>query len=263
VQPPKRTPSQRVITFVRSSPSSVLRTRRTLVAPAFVVALALVLVGCGSSKPSPVSHASAAASTTSTASTHTSRAASASTTSAAQTGGSGPSAAHTQHQAAVANTLSRSTTTSASSTRTAPTAAHVQPAAARPPAPTPGVAVDASSSSLGTILVSGGRTLYLFEKDNGSTSSCYGSCASVWPPLVTKGAPQAGSGVNSSLLATTARSDGTSEVTYNGHPLYFYAGDSSPGQTTGQGLNQFGGLWYAVSPSGGAIRSGGRPSSAY
>jgi predicted lipoprotein with Yx(FWY)xxD motif len=110
---------------------------------------------------------------------------------------------------------------------------------------------------LGTILVSGGRTLYLFEKDNGSNSSCYESCASVWPPLVTKGAPQPGTGVSASLLGTTTRSDGTSEVTYNGHPLYFYLGDSSPGQTGGQGLNQFGALWFVVSPAGNAIKSGG------
>jgi predicted lipoprotein with Yx(FWY)xxD motif len=101
--------------------------------------------------------------------------------------------------------------------------------------------------------------LYLFEKDTGATSSCYGSCASVWPPLTTKGAPQAGPGVNASLLGTATRSDGTSEVTYNGHPLYFYVGDSSPGQTGGQGLNQFGALWFVVSPEGRAIKSGTHP----
>ena len=73
-----------------------------------------------------------------------------------------------------------------------------------------------------------GRTLYLFEADKGPMSACGGACASVWPPLMTTGKPTAGPGVTASKLGTTKRSDGATEVTYNGHPLYTYAGDSAP-----------------------------------
>jgi predicted lipoprotein with Yx(FWY)xxD motif len=106
-------------------------------------------------------------------------------------------------------------------------------------------------SGLGKILVdSKGRTLYLFEKDKGPTSTCSGACASTWPPFTTNGQPKAGSGVTASMLGTTKRSDGTTEVTYNGHPLYYYAGDSNPGDTNGQNLDQFGAEWYVLSPAG-------------
>jgi predicted lipoprotein with Yx(FWY)xxD motif len=74
-------------------------------------------------------------------------------------------------------------------------------------------------------------------------SSCYRECASYWPPLLTKGKPHAGPGVRASLLGTTKRKDGKLEVTYNHHPLYYFVGDRKPGQTTGQGLNQFGAPW--------------------
>jgi predicted lipoprotein with Yx(FWY)xxD motif len=118
-----------------------------------------------------------------------------------------------------------------------------------------GTAVDVATSKLGKILVdSKGRTLYLFVADTGSSSTCNGACAGVWPPLTTTKKPVAGSGVTASLLGTTKRSDGTLEVTYDGHPLYYYAGDSSAGQTTGQALNQFGAPWYVVAPSGAAIK---------
>lgn len=116
----------------------------------------------------------------------------------------------------------------------------------------------ASVPGLGSILVDGqGRTLYLFEPDKQSgTSTCYGTCAHGWPPLLLPSgvsAPVAGSGVSSTLLGTTHRTDGTVEVTYNKWPLYLWIGDSSPGQATGQGLDNDGGLWYVVSPSGDAI----------
>jgi predicted lipoprotein with Yx(FWY)xxD motif len=96
-------------------------------------------------------------------------------------------------------------------------------------------------------------TLYLFEKDTGPMSTCSGQCAKFWPPVTTEGPAKAGQGVDSAKLGTTTRSDGTSEVTYNGHPLYFYLGDKKPGQTTGQGLNAFGALWYVLSPRGDEI----------
>jgi predicted lipoprotein with Yx(FWY)xxD motif len=107
------------------------------------------------------------------------------------------------------------------------------------------------TTPLGRILVDGrGMTLYLFEKDTGMKSTCDGSCAKFWPPVTTTGAAKAGSGLDAGKLGTTARSDGETEVTYNGHPLYYYAGDKQPGDTTGEGLNAFGALWYVLSPAG-------------
>jgi len=120
----------------------------------------------------------------------------------------------------------------------------------------------ASNPKLGKFLVdANGRTLYLFEKDTGGKSSCSGSCASVWPPLTTSGKPAPGGGVSAAALGSTSNG-GKTQVTYDGHPLYYYASDSGPGQTGGQGLNQFGALWYVLSPQGQAITSGaGRSSS--
>ncbi|RFU41972.1 hypothetical protein DZF91_09025 [Actinomadura logoneensis] len=110
----------------------------------------------------------------------------------------------------------------------------------------------ASIGGLGHILVDGkGRTLYMFEKDQGSTSSCTGQCAAVWPPAITKGKPQAGSGAKESMLGTASRNDGTMQVTYGGHPLYYYTPDGGmKGSVKGEGLNQFGGGWFVVSPDG-------------
>ena len=107
------------------------------------------------------------------------------------------------------------------------------------------------TTPLGRILVDGrGMTLYLFEKDTGMKSTCNGSCATFWPPVTTSGAAKAGSGVSAGKLGTTTRADGAAEVTYNGHPLYYYAGDKKSGDTTGQGINAFGAPWYVVSPAG-------------
>ncbi len=112
-----------------------------------------------------------------------------------------------------------------------------------------------SVSGLGTVLVDGpGNTLYLFVPDKQSGSStCYSACAQGWPPLLLPSGvstPVAGSGVNSALLGTTHRTDGTVQITYNKWPLYTWVGDSEPGQATGQGLNNLGGLWYVLSPDG-------------
>lgn len=96
-------------------------------------------------------------------------------------------------------------------------------------------------------------TVYLFVADTGTTSTCNTSCATIWPPVLTSGGPQAGAGANASLLGTTTRTDGTIEVTYAGHPLYYYVQDKAAGDTTGQGLNSFGSLWWVLSPSGVAI----------
>ena len=85
------------------------------------------------------------------------------------------------------------------------------------------------------------------------TSSCSGGCASVWPPLTVATAAQAGTGTSAALLGTTTNGGGQMQVTYNGHPLYYYVGDTNPGDTHGEQLDQFGGLWYVVSPSGAQI----------
>jgi predicted lipoprotein with Yx(FWY)xxD motif len=116
--------------------------------------------------------------------------------------------------------------------------------------------VGLASSKLGKILVDGqGRTLYLWEADTATTSTCAGACASAWPALRTEGQPVAGAGVSASELGTTKRHDGTTEVTYNGHPLYTFSGDSAPGQTAGQGSDGFGADWYVLSATGNAIET--------
>ena len=110
--------------------------------------------------------------------------------------------------------------------------------------------VGLANSDLGQILVdSQGRTLYLFEKDKGTTSSCTGGCAAAWPPLRAS-QPTAAGGPDAALLGTTMRSDGGPQVTYNGHPLYLYFLDQKPGDTNGQGVNAFGASWFAITPAG-------------
>jgi predicted lipoprotein with Yx(FWY)xxD motif len=109
----------------------------------------------------------------------------------------------------------------------------------------------AGAPKLGRILVdSKGFTLYDFHKDKGTTSACYGACASVWPPLTTEGAPQAGEGASASKLGTTKRKDGTTQVTYAGHPLYTYTADTKPGEANGNDFSSYGAEWYALLPSG-------------
>jgi predicted lipoprotein with Yx(FWY)xxD motif len=117
--------------------------------------------------------------------------------------------------------------------------------------------ISAKSGSLGTFLVDAkGRTLYLWDADHGAMSTCDGECAQDWPPLTTKAKPKAGAGVKASLLGTSKRADGTEEVTYAGHPLYYFAGDTAAGQATGQGSAAFGAPWWVVSPAGKALKAG-------
>ena len=123
---------------------------------------------------------------------------------------------------------------------------------------TGGAHVNVARLHLGRILVdSKGITLYDFPPDKGKVSVCYGACAALWPPLITHGKPVAGRGVRASLLGTTKRKDGKVQVTYGGHPLYYFVTDRKPGQTTGQGLNQFGGPWWVISPAGKEIHRRG------
>ena len=107
---------------------------------------------------------------------------------------------------------------------------------------------------LGSILVAGPkrRTVYLFAADKGPASTCSSACAEVWPPVTTTGNPKAAGGAVSADLGTITRSDGTKQVTYKGHPLYYYVGDPNSGDTSGQGINSFGAPWYVLSTEVGA-----------
>ena len=121
--------------------------------------------------------------------------------------------------------------------------------------------VGVASSGLGQILVDAqGRTLYLFQKDTGTTSTCTGACATAWPPLRATGQPTAAGGANAALLGTTLRSDGGTQVTYNGHPVYLFFKDQNPGETNGEGVNAFGASWFALSPAGNQISAQVPPS---
>jgi predicted lipoprotein with Yx(FWY)xxD motif len=114
-----------------------------------------------------------------------------------------------------------------------------------------GAIVSTGKTSLGRIIVkSNGRTLYLFGKDRNGKSACSGQCATFWPPLITSGKPRVTSGARAALVGTTKRADGRLQVTYNHHPLYTFAKDTKTGQTNGEGVNAFGGVWNAVSPAG-------------
>ncbi len=111
--------------------------------------------------------------------------------------------------------------------------------------------IGVANGSLGTILVdSQGRTLYMFQKDTGTKSTCFGKCAVNWPPLDASSKPTEGSGADPAMVGTTSRPGGKSQVTYNGHPLYLFAGDKNAGDTNGEGVNAFGGNWYALTPAG-------------
>ena len=119
-----------------------------------------------------------------------------------------------------------------------------------------GTKVATADSTLGRILVdSRGRTLYLFARDKKGKSACSGACAAYWPPLIASGKPHALNGAKAPLLGTTRRADGRLQVTYRHHPLYRYAGDAGRGQTNGQGLDDFGGKWWVLSPTGNKIAS--------
>jgi predicted lipoprotein with Yx(FWY)xxD motif len=116
---------------------------------------------------------------------------------------------------------------------------------------------------MGTFLTdSSGKALYMFASDSATKSTCNGPCATFWPPLTTSGAPHASGSVASGKLGTITRSDGSKQVTYNGHPLYTYNADTAPGDTNGQGSSNFGAKWWLLAPTGSPITStsgGGAP----
>jgi predicted lipoprotein with Yx(FWY)xxD motif len=134
-----------------------------------------------------------------------------------------------------------------------------QSTAAASPSPSPAAAAGmtiavATNAKLGQILVDGkGMTVYLWVADTATTSTCYTTCATFWPPVLTTGAPHAGAGSQASLLGTTTRTDGMVQVTYAGHPLYYFQKDKQAGDATGQGSNGFGALWWVMSPAGTAM----------
>ncbi len=115
---------------------------------------------------------------------------------------------------------------------------------------TTGVSITTASSTFGDILFDGNRqAIYLFDKETTTTPDCYGDCAAAWPPVLTTGSPVAAGGINAALLGTTTRSDGSTQVTYANHPLYYYAGEG-PGEVTCHNVREFGGLWLVVTPAG-------------
>ena len=117
-----------------------------------------------------------------------------------------------------------------------------------------GTTVATAEHDLGTILVGPeGLTLYLLTADSEGESTCTAGCADAWPPLTTEGEPQAGEGADASLLGTLTRDDGSTQVTYNGWPLYYYSGDANPGDAAGQGFESFGGTWWVLGPDGNPI----------
>ena len=118
----------------------------------------------------------------------------------------------------------------------------------------PGTEVKVSRSDYGRILFDGSdQAIYLFEKERGAKSECYGECAEAWPPVLTEGEPVASGGADQGLLGTTERDDGSTQVTYGGHPLYYYV-DDPKGEVLCQNVEEFGGLWLVVAPDGEAVR---------
>jgi predicted lipoprotein with Yx(FWY)xxD motif len=143
---------------------------------------------------------------------------------------------------------SSSSTTAASTAAATPT----QSTATTTASAGQGLTVQTKQDKLGTILAAGPKqmTVYLFEADKGTSSTCSGACAKVWPPVIAKGVTGVAGSAVSSDLGSTRRSDGSEQVTYKGHPLYYYAKDGDAGDAYGQGSTQFGAGWYVLKPNG-------------
>ena len=149
-----------------------------------------------------------------------------------------------------------SSTSSTSSTGAASGAAATGGSSASSSASGSATVIKTASSSAGTILTDGsGRAVYVWAKDTGKMSACSGACAAAWPPVTTTSTASASGGAQSADLGTITRSDGTKQVTYDNHPLYYFAGDSGPGSATGQASDQFGAKWWLVAPSGSDVTS--------
>jgi predicted lipoprotein with Yx(FWY)xxD motif len=155
--------------------------------------------------------------------------------------------------AAAVAVLAAACSSGSSTTGAAPTGS--SPAAgASSPSGSGSTVIKTGTSSAGTLLTDGsGRAVYLWTKDSGGTSACTGACTGTWPPVMASGMVTASGGAKSVDLGMITRSDGTKQVTYNGHPLYYYAGDSGTGTASGQGSNSFGARWWLVSPGGSGV----------
>jgi predicted lipoprotein with Yx(FWY)xxD motif len=164
----------------------------------------------------------------------------------------GAAAAAAALLAGCGSSSSSSSTAASTPASTASTQSTAASTATTTAAAGPGVAVETKHAKLGTILAAGPKklTVYMFEADKGTTSSCTGACAKVWPPVTTSGAPTVAAGAVSADLGTTKRPDGTEQVTYKGHPLYFYDDDKDSGDAYGQGSKAFGASWYVLEPNG-------------
>jgi predicted lipoprotein with Yx(FWY)xxD motif len=136
------------------------------------------------------------------------------------------------------------------------------PTSAPPPAATSAAAGSSASTSAITLKTANGsagiwltdqtgRTLYLYTVDKGTTSACYGACAKLWPPLTATGSVSVSGDASATEIGSTTRTDGSKQVTYGGHPLYYFAGDTAPGQTKGQGLQK---VWYLIGPVGNVMK---------
>ena len=147
------------------------------------------------------------------------------------------------------------------STKNVADTAPAAPTAAATSAPAParaarkkGTTVKVVNSRYGRVLADGrGEAFYLFARETSNESLCYGACAKNWPPVIAKGTPHAGPGGHGHLIGVTRRRDGKLQLTYAGHPLYYYVGDS-PGRILCQAVNEFGGLWLVVRPNGKPVR---------
>jgi len=148
---------------------------------------------------------------------------------------------------APAKSIAASPSPTATATATAPTPS-------TSPIPPPPNTLSVAGSRYGKIIVDGqGRTLYLFDAEHTSTPKCYGACAVAWPPLLTTTPLVAGGGLSQALIATAARSDGSMQVAYNGHALYLYVGDRSPGEIKCQAVVEYGGGWFVVDTQGNKV----------
>jgi predicted lipoprotein with Yx(FWY)xxD motif len=123
-------------------------------------------------------------------------------------------------------------------------------AGASPSASGSGTVISTASASGATFLTDGGRAVYLWVKDTGGMSACSGACAGAWPPVTAAGTVTAAGSAKAAGLGTITRSDGTKQVTYDGHPLYFFSGDTGSGTASGQGSSSFGAKWWLVAPAG-------------
>ncbi|MFD8785097.1 hypothetical protein [Kitasatospora sp. NPDC059599] len=159
------------------------------------------------------------------------------------------------------STTSTATTapaTTAPATATgSPTAAPTSAESASPSAAISGTAATISSTTVGKyqnfLVDARGKSLYLFEADTSSASTCYDACATAWPPALTTGAPTATNGVDQAKLSTSTRKDGTTQIVYNGHPLYYFEGDTAQGDTNGEESSAFGATWYLINTAGNKI----------